>query len=778
MLQSKAKWMTFDRKADCEHLQELSHTMSPVIIDLLVQRGITRAEQAEAFLSPKLSNLFAPTLLRDVEKAVHRVQQAVTNREKILVFGDYDADGVSSTTLMLDVLRELGAECDYYIPNRFTEGYGPNKAAFTYAQEQGFGLIITVDTGIASVEETTYANEIGLDIIITDHHEIQDVVPNAYAVVHPKHSPDYPFKELAGVGVAFKFAEALLGYCPTHLLDLVGLGTIADMVPLLNENRILAYYGLERLQSTERPGLKALKKVYKIEGHVTEESVGFQLAPALNAVGRLQSADLAVELLLTEDETEAMSLAKEIEALNEQRKSIVKQIVAEAEQMVQSDEKSAIVVAHKAWNPGVLGIVASRLVRQFNRPAIVLAIDEKEQVAKGSARSIPAFDIFKNGMMIRDVFTHFGGHAQAAGMTLPVDHISLLRDKLSEQLQDQLSEDDFKPVIEVSGTLALADVNEKLVYDLKKLAPFGMKNPKPLFRVEHMPSDVRQIGNTKRHLKMQFQSSEGRIDAIGFGMGSLYPHISQRTPVSIIGELGLNEWNGHRKVQIVLEDMKIDQWQLFDHRGKTLKHVYDQLTNMGQVGMICNAPTHQYANAVEILYNESTDHIDMNIDTLMIVDLPPNLEALGQMIRRLKPQNIHVCYNVQDSVYLKPFPSREDFKWFYGLIYKRNIVDLHKELRPIMAAKSWPKDYIIFMAQVFRELEFIHINKGIIKMNPQPIKKDLHESTLYNERLVRCDVEKTLYYSQYDQLRAWFAESMEDVQSTREAVTDGLQKAY
>lgn len=378
MLESQSKWIFTYNESNAGNLQELADlNVSPIIKQILLKRGMDTAEKADQFLQPELNQLHATTAFSDIDKGVNRVKKAIEDGESILVYGDYDADGVTSTTLMVEALRESGAMCDYYIPNRFTEGYGPNKEAFREAHRQGFQVIITVDNGVAGVEEVAVANELGIDVIITDHHEMQETLPDAYAIIHPKCSDQYPFKELAGVGVAFKFAEHLLGYFPKQFLDLVVIGTIADLVPLIDENRILVHYGLQALTRSERKGLKALKKLCQMEGNATEEDIGFRIGPRLNAVGRLQDANIAVDLLLTDDPHEAEKFANYIQELNTERQKIVADITKDAIEMFEQTEinQNVIIVAKEGWNQGVLGIVASKLVQTYYRPAIVLTID-------------------------------------------------------------------------------------------------------------------------------------------------------------------------------------------------------------------------------------------------------------------------------------------------------------------------------------------------------------------------------------------------------------------
>jgi single-stranded-DNA-specific exonuclease len=769
MLQNRSKWKYVEIEDKVVQSMDEFTDLSPVIKKMLVQRGITSHEEVNRFLSPDLNNLHSAELLGSIEKATERVHDAIHNKEKILIFGDYDADGVSSTTVMLKTLQELGANCDFYIPNRFTEGYGPNEEAFVKAHEEGFSVIITVDTGIAAVYEAFVAKELGIDLIITDHHEIQEEIPEAFAIIHPKCSPNYPFKELAGVGVAFKFAESLLGYFPKHLLEFVAIGTIADLVPLVDENRVLAYFGLHALTISKNVGIKALKKVSNIEGSVTEEDVGFSIGPRLNAVGRLQDADLAVQLLMSEDLVEAMDIAEEIQRLNEKRQKIVNEIVKEAEEIIQ-DINGVIVVAKEGWNEGVLGIVASKLVRKYDRPAIVLTIKPELQQAKGSARSLPAFDLFSHCMKIRELFTHFGGHAQAAGMTLPVENIELISERLNTFILEELSPEDFKQEIQISSTLDIAEINLDLIYEIARLAPFGMKNPKPVFEIKDIPSDVRQIGSTKNHLKLHYSSESSQIESIGFGLGHLYHYISPNTPLSVVGDLGVNEWNGNKKAQVMIQDMKIDTWQLFDQRGRRqipIQPIPDQ-----KILAISNEELHVDPSIYHEVYQEMMNLEE--IDMLYICDLPPNLEILQMVVNKTKPKIIYACYSVKESAYLTSFPKREEFIWYYAFIKKHKIVDLKRELKAIMNVKGWNKERIIFMSKVFFELGFVKIENGIIKLNPTPEKRDLTDSVTYKDRLKQIEVEKTLYYSNYEELRTWFSNCMELLETTKEEVVNGL----
>ncbi|WP_068674446.1 single-stranded-DNA-specific exonuclease RecJ [Oceanobacillus sp. Castelsardo] len=769
MLQNRSKWKYVEVEDNAVASMDEFTDLSPVLKKMLVQRGITSEDEVNRFLSPDLNNLHSAEWFDSIGKASERIHDAIHNKEKILVFGDYDADGVSSTTVMLKTLQELGADCEFYIPNRFTEGYGPNEDAFVKAHEEGFSVIITVDTGIAAVYEAFVAKELGIDLIITDHHEIQEELPEAFAIIHPKCSPNYPFKELAGVGVAFKFAESLLGYFPKHLLEFVAIGTIADLVPLVDENRIFAYFGLHALTISKNVGIQALKSVSNIEGNVTEEDVGFSIGPRLNAVGRLQDADLAVQLLMSDNLVEAMEIAREIQGLNEKRQKIVNEIVKEAEEIIQ-DINGVIVVAKEGWNEGVLGIVASKLVRKYDRPAIVLTIKPELQAAKGSARSIPAFDLFTHCMKVRELFTHFGGHAQAAGMTIPLGNIELISERLNSFILEELTEEDFKQEIEISSTLDISGISVDLIYEIGRLAPFGMKNPKPVFEIKDIPTDVRQIGSARNHLKLQFNKDSSQIESIGFGLGHLYHSISPNTPISVVGDLGINEWNGNKKAQIMIQDMKIDSWQLFDQRGR--RQIQIQPISDQRILAVSNGQLNVDASIYHKMYQEMMNLEE--IDMLYICDLPPNLEILKRVVNATKPKIIYACYSVEESAYLTSFPKREEFIWYYALIKKRKMVDLKRELKAIMNVKGWNKERIIFMSKVFFELDFVKIENGIVKVNPNPEKRDLTDSASYKDRLKRIEVEKTLYYSNYEELKTWFTNCREQSETTKEEVVNGL----
>ena len=459
MISSKYSWellpgfsdQTFTKAAKKEGLDSLA-------AEILYERGIQTPEALSAFLNPSLDHLHDPYLLHDMKKAVERIRKAIENYEQILIYGDYDADGMTSASILKEALEELGAECQVYLPNRFTDGYGPNKSVYKYfIEQQGVSLIVTVDNGVAGHEAISYAQDMGVDVIVTDHHSLPDQLPNAFAIIHPEHpSGNYPFKHLAGCGVAFKLATALLEQVQPELLDLVAIGTIADMVSLTDENRIMVQYGLSLLKQSERMGLQELMKLAAVEAsQVNEETVGFQLAPRLNALGRLDDPNPAIELLTGFDEEVVSDIAAMIDEKNTERKNVVQAIYEEAKSLVQAD-KPVQVLAAKGWNPGVLGIVAGRLLEELQQPVIVLSI--QNGLAKGSARSVEAVDIFQALNDHRELFEAFGGHSGAAGMTLKVENLEALSEVLTTFIQENQLDLTQKPKLILDDDLNLSDL--------------------------------------------------------------------------------------------------------------------------------------------------------------------------------------------------------------------------------------------------------------------------------------------------------------------------------
>lgn len=535
------------------------------LAQVLVHRGIRDAEAARHFLSPSLDDLHEPLALRDLDRARDRIERAIAARERVLVQGDYDVDGITSTFLLVTTLRALGGLAAPRIPHRTRDGYGLNVAAVDAAARAGVGLIVTVDCGITAVEAVAHARTLGIDVVVTDHHEPGPVLPDAVAVVNPiRPGCDYPFNSLAGVGVTFKLAQALhaaRGEADRALeaLDLVALGTIADVVPLVGENRILARHGLERLASTARPGLRALIEVAGIgEKRLTDMHVAFFLAPRLNAAGRMGHAEQALRLLFARDAAEARDLALQLENENHKRRRYDEAAAREASERVVHElgwpQRASLVLGAEAWHPGVVGIVASRLVERFQRPALLVALEG--EIGRGSGRSTGGIDLTELLAACDDLLLTWGGHAAAAGFTLRRERLPELRDRVEAWVAERLDPARCVPRLVLDGEVALADCTLGLVDWLDRLAPFGLGNPEPLFEVRGAGVEsVSRVGDG-RHLKLQLAGPSGPVDAIAFGHGDRAASLRRGDRCDLAVVPARNEWMGQTRLQLRVKGIR------------------------------------------------------------------------------------------------------------------------------------------------------------------------------------------------------------------------------
>lgn len=541
-----------------------------VISQILVNRGIDNASDMKQFFYPSLDDLSDPMELEGIPKAVERIIKALAKREKIIIFGDYDVDGITATALLYLVMNRFGANALYYLPDRMDEGYGLSRSGIDLAADKGVSLLISVDCGITGIEEVEYAKTRGMDCIITDHHEPGENLPDAYALVDPKLSETSSVHDLAGVGVAFKLAHALfeqLGESKTELyehLDLVGLGTIADIVPLTGENRILAKFGLRQLESTKKPGLKSLLQVTGLWGNeLYSWNVVFVLAPRLNAVGRIGSAESAFELLTTFDHTRAIQMARFLDEENKKRKKLDEQIFAEAIEMVEKtcdlENDRAIVLESDDWHVGVIGIVASRLVERYHRPTVL--VSTSDGTGQGSARSIPTFHLLDAVKNSSDYLIKYGGHKYAAGLCIDPEQIVGFRDSFVKVANEQLTPEDMIPRLKLDAQLDAEEISMDLLNWLKLFSPYGPKNMRPVFLLEkaEIIRPTKIVG--KNHLKFKVINSKRGFDAIGFGMGDMKTKVDNAIePVHLAFVVESNNYYGYPQVQLRLKDIKIGDW--------------------------------------------------------------------------------------------------------------------------------------------------------------------------------------------------------------------------
>lgn len=531
--------------------------LPPWLLELLALRGVDTAPKAQSFLHPSLDQLHDPFLMQGMGEAVVLIQKAVNENEPIVVYGDYDVDGVCAAVMMTGALRLMGGRASYYIPSRHGEGYGLNEAAVRSIAGDCH-LMITVDCGITAIKEAALAKELGMRVIITDHHQPGAELPLADAVLNPLLA-GYPFPHLCGAGVALKVLQALggLGLCAEYI-DLAAIATVADLVPLLGENRAIAAVGLAAAGETQRAGLRALMEVAGIQpgNPVTSSQAAYQLAPRINAGGRLKSASLGAELLLTEDGQKARELALELGEQNELRRKleadIVGQAISLAEQEADFQGAPAIVVMGEDWNSGVIGLAAGRLTQKFYKPSIVLAQNGEECV--GSARSIPGVNIHRMLSLCQDLFLRFGGHEQAAGLTIPTRYVPELRRRLNEAIREHCPPEVFIPFAEYDLDIPLSQVDLPMARALEALEPTGMGNPEPVFLLRGAQvQDMRPVGRDGAHLKCSIYQQGAMRDAIGFQMGTMANDMPERTDVLFTPQV--NEYQGSVKVQCLLKSI-------------------------------------------------------------------------------------------------------------------------------------------------------------------------------------------------------------------------------
>ena len=539
------KWECYN--LDNEKVEELvkKRHITNLLASILVNRGIIDGEKINVFLNPTRKDFYNPFLMPDMEIAVKRIVKAIENKEKIMIYGDYDADGITSITVLKKYLNEIGLKTGEYIPNRLNEGYGLNKDAISKIYNDGYKLMITVDCGISGLEEVDYANSLGMEIIITDHHEPAEKLPEAIAVIDAKRKDNkYPFNQLAGVGVVFKLIQAISTELKLEekeylkYLDLVCIGTISDIVPLVDENRVIAKLGLKLIEKTKNIGLKTLLNIADLR-KIDSTAISFGVAPRINACGRMGFQEEALQLFLTEDSGEATKIAKRLVQFNQERQAKEKQIFEEVIEKIEKDnkDKKCIVLAEENWHHGIIGIVASKITEIYYKPSILICLEGDK--GKGSGRSIPGFDLYTALTKCSDYIEKFGGHSMAIGITIKKENFEKLKEAIEKYAQES-NISDIMPIINIDKEINLKNINIEEVKSLELLEPFGEANKMPLFLLRNLKIDSIRALSGGKHLKLTLKQDNNIVDAIGFNMGDLSKEYLLGDKVDVVGTIEIN----------------------------------------------------------------------------------------------------------------------------------------------------------------------------------------------------------------------------------------------
>ena len=714
---------------DENFIKELeSYSISKNIAKILNARNITDMTSVKKYFSDEYEEGYDPFLMHDMQKAVDRINEAIENEEKILVYGDYDADGITSTVLLVETLISMGANVSSYIPNRFEEGYGPNKEAFTKIIDSGITLIITVDNGIAGVEEVDLANELGCDVIVTDHHKIQDTIPNAYAIIHPEHPEgNYPFKKLAGVGVAFKLAHALLEIFPDFLLDLVAIGTIADMVSITDENRIFVKQGLELINEDPRIGLKMLLELSGIDTKIDEQTVGFYIAPKLNSIGRMDSAKLGLTFLMAEEPVTARALAEQIEQYNIQRKQVTEDIVKDVISKIENSEKKQknVIMVSGEYHEGVLGIVASNIVEKYQKPVFIM--NEKEGVLKGSARSIFDFNIYVAMNKISDLFLAFGGHTLAAGFSFEKSNFEKIEEFLHNEFEEFKQNNDLKANKNIDIVTSLEDISYQFINSLDALKPYGMDFEKPTILIENaMVLNKAYFGSEKQYLRLTIADEVGNLDCITFKDSVTFDKVEKNDIIDLVCNIDKNNFNGRTKLQAHIIDIHIKEFLFED-----LRFINYDIANI-DINCLKLSKYKDDKDNNFYQYKDLDSLIDEEFEYIYLLDIPTSKEYLYKIIN-LKPKKVFlICEEKQvlSDVYL--IDKNRLIKLFNLIISTNNKqINVAQQLDKLLAVLKTNVDSLKIMIQIFKELELINFVNNTIILNPDYKTVDLKKSSSF-----------------------------------------------
>ncbi|MBG9983190.1 single-stranded-DNA-specific exonuclease RecJ [Aerococcaceae bacterium DSM 111020] len=724
---AKYSWSTKqaeDEETILSSLQEAGLNHSPAFLRVCIRRGLTTVEAIQEATEPQPQLFHEPYLMHDMKRAIERIEAAVEAGEKIIIYGDYDADGITSTLILYEGLQIIGANVTYYLPNRLTDGYGPNLSRYqSLIENEKVELIITCDNGVAGHEAIHYANTQEVDVIVTDHHQIQETLPEAYAIVHPAHPEgNYPFHELSGAGVALKVIAALFEEVPAEFMELAAIGTVADMMALTDENRTIVLAGLEGIKHTQRIGLQFMLEAASVNiESVNSQTIGFVIGPRLNAVGRLGDPSPGLELLLTQDIEKAKELVSFIERQNTERKQIESEIMSEVEQQLATYETipDIIIESSPDWAAGVLGITAGKIVRKYHRPTILF--QEQDDQLKGSGRSIEGVDLFEllteNKASIKD----FGGHSQAAGMTIEVDQFLTFKEQMNQSMIPLQNIIQQPQTLAVDIVLNTEQVDEDLVEEFDLLQPFGMENEEPIVKIEEsVISQCRAIGSDKNHLKMTVQNKSHRgseLQTIGFHMMDQAQSLKTGQPIHLVGKLSINEWNNQRIPQLQLLDLGTDRTVWIDCRGSRIPEALWTLDEAVYI-FSHNSLAQQFESRVSrnskiYLYDQLPNQL--NQSKVVLMEPAPTMPSLKRLFENFSFDEVYLGSYVHESKYMAGLPTRNDTAQCFRWLRNQDAFAIRENLARISQRLGLSTTILKLLFIMFFEAGFVTIENGVIE---------------------------------------------------------------
>lgn len=767
---SKFVWIPKKSSVNDQLVSDLHQQLpqfSRKFIELSVSRGLTTRQEILDATEIQPQHFHNPSLLYQMDLAVERIMDSINRGSPILIYGDYDADGITSTLILLEALESMGANVHYYLPNRLIDGYGPNLERWNQLiEEYQLDLIITVDNGVAGHEVIEATQAKGVDVIVTDHHELSETLPLAFAVIHPKHPKgNYPFADLSGAGVALKLANALLGEIPIESLELAAIGTVADMVSLTDENRTIVLSGLNLLKNTLRPGLIHLFEQESISSNkIDSDTIGFIIGPRLNAIGRLGDPSPALEWLRTLDDEDALSYLSLIESKNQERRAITKNISEIVMDEIKQLEKlpNIILAQDQTWTAGVLGIVAGQITNHLQRPTILFQYLAEEEVYRGSGRSIEGINLFEALTHVQDYILYFGGHSQAAGLTVEESHWEDFNHALNTYMAKYQEDIYAAPIIKYDMELEIGEITLDFINEINLLAPFGTNNPRPIFSVKGITvKDLRIIGNDQTHLKITMQDEQNELAGIGFGMAGQGRGIQAGDNLSVVGELNLNEWRDIIQPQLMMKDLGSSGSIWIDVRGSQVDTRLFQVADALLVyrnRKILEKMSQQFLHRSTVIYGELMP--SGNFQNLIIMEPPTHLSQLQELLNNYNFENIYLGSYVNQSKYLAGDFKREEFTRLYQFIVNNKTIDYSQEMQGIAEYLKIPYVKLRHMFLVFYEAGFVTMESSRLLFNQNSQDKvELTKLKSFHDYQGAFKGEALLNYQPIQKIKEYFEET-------------------